>query len=49
MVTCALSWNKYCTSWGFLNLKIQNAEGLSGCVLEQFTVVLNGDSNKLIT
>lgn len=49
MVTCAFSGNKYCTSWGFLNLKIRNAEGLSQCILEQFSVVLNGDSNKLIT
>jgi hypothetical protein len=49
MVTCAFCWNKYCTSWGFLNLKIQNAERLSQCILEQLSAVLNGDSNKLIT
>lgn len=48
MVKCAFSWNKYCTSWGILNLKIQNAEGLSEYILEQFNVVLNGDSYKLI-
>jgi hypothetical protein len=49
MVTCAFCWNKYCTYWGFLNLKIQNAEGLSQCILEQLSVVLHGDSNTLIT
>jgi hypothetical protein len=49
MVTRAFSWNKYCTYWGFLNLEIRNAEGLSQCILEQFSVVLNGNSNKLIT
>lgn len=49
MVTCAFSWNKYCTSWGFLNLEIRNAEGLSQCILEKFSVVLNDNSNKLIT
>ena len=34
--------------WGFFNLKAQNAERLADCIFEQLSVVLNGDSNKVI-
>ena len=34
--------------WGFFNPKAQNAKGLAECIVEQLSVVLNGDSDRLI-
>jgi hypothetical protein len=49
MITCAFSWIQCCTFWEFFNLETQNAEGLAECVLEQLSVILNGNREKITT